>query len=324
MTMAMSAKGEFGRIRDFLAPLAGDGAFGLTDDAAVIAPSPVSELVVTTDTVVAGVHYIGDEPAREIAAKLLRVNLSDLAAMGAQPRAYTLNFALPAAIEDDWVADFCTGLAEDQQRFGIGLLGGDSVSTPGPATLTATLFGEAPVGEALRRNGARAGDTVYVSGAVGDAAYGLMALQGGLADLEEAHRAALIARYRLPQPRLALGMALRGRATAAADVSDGLVADLGHIAEASGVAASIRLADVPLSDAGRAAAALADDGKVAALIGGDDYELVFTGPAGLDRSFGGGSVPVTAIGEVAEGTGVAVIGADGDPVALERTGWRHN
>lgn len=327
--MASRKTGEFERIATFFAPLAAGfpGALGLTDDAALIRPTDGCELVVTTDTMVAGVHYVGDEPADLVAQKLLRVNLSDLAAMGARPVAYTLNIALPSTLEDDWLERFTAGLAADQQRFGIALAGGDSVSTPGPVTLTITAFGEVAAGAALRRSGARAGDLVYVSGTIGDGALGLKILRGHVAGLAQAHKDALIERYRRPQPRTACGPRLAGLAHAAIDVSDGLAADLGHIAEVSGVAAVIEAASVPLSTAAAAALELDPDLRDAILGGGDDYELLFTAPPGAGGPIASLAaklcLPLTAIGRIESGRGVRVVDAGGATIALRVAGYTH-
>ncbi|HAA93922.1 MAG TPA: thiamine-phosphate kinase [Rhodospirillaceae bacterium] len=319
----MTGKGEFGRIRDFLSPLAGEGAFDLTDDAALIAEAPGQELVVTTDTIIAGVHFMGDEDPSLIAAKLLRVSLSDLAAMGATPAGYTLNWALPVTCDDVWIESFCRGLGEQQTMFGLSLLGGDSVSGPGPVCLTATLFGRVPVGQALRRKGAAAGDSIYVSGTIGDGALGLLAAKGDLAGLDAVSMNALISRYRLPEPRLEVGQALRGKASAAADVSDGLLADLGHIAAASGLGAEIEFAKIPLSAAAGAALESNEDLWRSVVTGGDDYELVFTGPLGLDVSLESVDINVTAIGRMTRDSGVSLLDVDGKSLHLEQTGYRH-
>ena len=321
--------GEFDRIARFFAPLAKSfpGAFGLLDDAAVIAPAPGTELVVTTDTIVAGVHYVGDEPPGLIAAKLLRVNLSDLAAMGATARAYTLNIALPRNVDDDWLEDFAAGLADDQNRFGIELIGGDSVGTPGPTVLTLTAFGEVPVGGALRRAGAIPGDRVFVSGTIGDGTLGLRAVRGELEGVPDATAAALTARYRKPEPRLALGCRLRSIAHAVADVSDGLVADLGHIADASGAAAEIDVDAVPLSVAARTTVDGEPEALKALLTGGDDYELVFCAPPSkaqaleaVAREIG---LALTAVGRIEAGRGVRVLVPSGKPIAFDRAGFTH-
>lgn len=321
--------GEFARIAQFFRPLAAGfaGAFDLTDDAAAIAPSKEHELIVTTDTLVQGVHYIGDEAPAEIAKKLMRVNLSDLASMGAMPLAYTLNIALPKATGDGWLHSFCQGLREDQELYGVSLIGGDSVSTSGPIVLTLTAFGQVPSGMALRRNGARPGDRVFVSGVIGDAVLGLRVAKGGLKQIPPRDRSSLLKKYRYPHPRVNLGTRLRGLATACADVSDGLAADLGHIAETSSVAMQINMDRVPLS-AVAARVASADPNLVAKLVtGGDDYELVFTAPpenakmvAALAQSL---DHPVTEIGVVSSGQGTQFLDAKKQVITLARLGFTH-
>jgi thiamine-monophosphate kinase len=327
--MASRKTGEFERIATFFAPLAAGfpGALGLTDDAAILRPAEGAELVVTTDTIVAGVHYIGDEPPGLVAQKLLRVNLSDLAAKGARPVAYTLNIALPPELEDAWLERFCAGLAADQQRFGIALAGGDSVATPGPVTLTITAFGEIAAGGMLRRSGARPGDRIYVSGTIGDGALGLKVLRGRLAGIAASQRDALVERYRLPQPRVACGARLVGIAHAAMDISDGLVADLGHIADMSGVAAVVEAASVPLSTAAAAALEIEPEMRDAVRGGGDDYALLFTAPPDAASSFAALAaelgLPLTAIGRIEAGRGVRVVDAAGAEIALARAGYTH-
>jgi thiamine-monophosphate kinase len=315
------AEGEFEFIARRLRPLAtAAGALQLLDDAALLDPRPGTQLVLTKDAMVAGVHFLPDDPPGEIAHKLLRVNLSDLAAMGAAPLGYLLALARPAAIADAWLAAFCAGLADDNATFGVSLLGGDTVSTPGPLTLSLTALGEVPEGEALLRSGARAGDDIWVSGTLGDAALGLAVLQGAL-EVAEPVRSHLVERYRLPRPRLALGQALRGRAHAAIDVSDGLLADLGHIVETSDLGAEIRVDLLPLTAADLPSA------LDAALSGGDDYELLFTAPASqrgtierLARDLG---LPLTRIGAVQAAPGIRVLDAASMEIHPERTGWRH-
>jgi len=332
---AMTAHlGEFERIAQILAPLAEGfpGALGLTDDAALIAPPPGRELAVTTDTMVEGVHFIGDEPPGLIAAKLLRVNLSDLAAMGAAPLAYWLNMSLPSATGDDWLREFAAGLAADQRAFDIALAGGDSTGTPGPVCLTLTAMGSVPQGRALRRGGAGEGDIVYVSGSIGDAALGLKVLRGELKGLPEDDVAELVGRYRLPRPRVGLGQRLVGLAGAAIDISDGLVADLGHVVAVSGgplglAGAEIEAAALPLSNAARAALARDPGLMEAILTGGDDYELLFTvapGHAGRIAALAKDlDLPLTPIGRVTTGGGVRVIGVDGGEMRLAKKGWEH-
>ncbi len=318
---------EFQRIARYFAPLAAGwpGALGLADDAALVDPPPGQTLVVTADALVASVHYRGDEPAELIAAKLLRVNLSDLAAMGARPLAYLVVLALPAEIGDDWIEGFAAGLEREQAIFGLSLIGGDSVATPGPACLSLTAFGAVPVGRALRRDGARAGDTVFVSGTIGDAALGLIAVRDGLDPVGDSDRAWLIDRYRVPRPRIELGQRLIGLAHAAQDVSDGLVADLGHICTTSGVGAVIEADRIPLSPAARAALPVAGQGPV--LGGGDDYELLFT-TAAADRGrvadlARGLDLALIEIGRIDTGRGVRVVDRDGREVSVPVPGYRH-
>ncbi len=321
--------GEFELIARHFAPLAAGqaGALGLTDDAALLAPSPGEVHVLTADTLVGGVHFRPDDPPELVARKLLRVNLSDLAAMAARPAAYLLALSLSAGCDDAWVAAFAAGLAQDQDEFGIGLLGGDTTATPGPLSATITAIGEVPVGGELRRSGARPGETVFVSGSLGDAALGLMALDGGLSGLDETMAARLIDRYQVPRPRVGLGQALRGVATAAADVSDGLVADLGHICEASGVAARIDHARLPVGPEARAAIARHPPAASAVLTGGDAHALVFTPPpeaaGAVSEAASRSGVAVTEIGTVHDGAGVKVLAEDGRELALPTTGYRH-
>jgi thiamine-monophosphate kinase len=326
---ARPIRGEFGIIADFFAPLAKDapGAFGLTDDAAQLAVEPGQDLIVTTDALVAGVHFLADSDSASLARKALRVNLSDLAAMGALPRGYLLALALPEEADDTWLAGFAEGLATDQAEFDIALLGGDLVATPGPLTICLTALGEVSAGSALRRAGAIPGDAIYVSGTIGDGALGLKATRGGLGALSDAERAHLTDRYQLPRPRLALGRRLVGLARAALDVSDGLVADLGHVCEASACGADLEAERVPLSPAARTA--VSDDPELLedVLTGGDDYELLFTvapedeaGVTALAREL---ALPLTRVGRITAAAGVRVIDADGELLDLGTGGYQH-
>lgn len=327
--------GEFELIRRYFAPLAAasPAGLGLEDDAALFSPPPGREIVVTTDTMVEGVHYPVGEAADFVARKLLRVNLSDLAAMGARPEVYFLNTAWPQDLEEGWIAGFAAGLAADQAEFGIALAGGDTVATSGPAVFTLTAIGSVDAGRALRRGAAAVGDLVYVSGTVGDGTLGLdvasgRKLQGPTPpELEDLHR-----RYRLPDPRLALGAALASSGggedvRAAADVSDGLVADLGHICEASRVGAVIRADAVPLSGAARAALSGDPALLVRIITGGDDYELVFTAaPSAAERIEALAErlgTPVTRIGEIVPGATVSVVDGTGREIPLTVAGYRH-
>ncbi len=301
---------EFGLIADHFRPLSlGEpGAFALTDDAAVLSAAPGRDWVVTADALVAGVHFLADDPPGLIAAKALRVNLSDLAAMGAAPRAVLMTCALPETLDRAWLAAFAKGLGEDLQAFGVVLAGGDVVATPGPLCLSITAIGEAEGGRVLRRNGVRAGDILAVTGTIGDAAFGLDA-QGPEAppELDAPSRDFLIGRYRLPCPRIAAGRILNGLAHAALDVSDGLFADIRHLAETSCVDIVVDPARVPLSDAARAWLALRPADRERIFTGGDDYELVFScAPedfADIAARLDAEGVRATAIGRAETGQG---------------------
>ncbi|TAN59550.1 MAG: thiamine-phosphate kinase, partial [Magnetospirillum sp.] len=242
---------EFGLIAELFAPLAAGcpGALGLTDDAAFLAAEPGFDTVATMDAMVAGVHFLSDDPPDLIARKLLRVNLSDLAAKGARPAFVMLAAAFPYGTAKLWLRAFADGLKQDLDHYGVVLIGGDTVSTPGPLTLTLTALGRVVAGRGLLRSGARPGDEIWVSGSIGDGALGLRAIRGELVGLGEAHGGVLADRYRLPRPRTGLGPRLIGLASAAMDVSDGLVQDLGHICRASSVTAEIHAPLVPLSTA---------------------------------------------------------------------------
>ena len=313
---------EFDLIARHFAPLSSGApdAFGLTDDAALVEVGPGRRLVATKDMIVAGVHFLADDPADLIARKLLRVNLSDLAAMGARPRAYLLAIALPRDTDDGWIAGFAAGLGADQAEFAVHLIGGDTVATDGPLTASITALGEVDTDHAIRRAGARSGDTIYVSGSLGDAALGLLARRGELAGLDDTTKAFLIDRYRLPRPRVELGQRLQGVASAAIDISDGLVADLGHICAQSGVGAEIEAGRVPLSPAARSALDASPELMTSVLTGGDDYELLFTARAvdGLSAD-----PPITAIGRITDGSGVRVLDDAGVPMTFSAAGYRH-
>lgn len=308
--------GEFDWIARLLRPLTRGApeALDLLDDAAVIPSRPGFDLVITKDALVAGVHFLRGDPLDLIARKLLRVNLSDLAAKGAEPWGYFLSTAWPTGTT--W-ADrelFAKGLGQDGETFGLSLLGGDTVSTPGPLTLTATMLGWVPAGGAILRRGARPGDLLAVSGAIGDGWLGLKAARG------EIDSPALADRYRLPDPRLDLVKPLRAAARAAADVSDGLLADAGHIATASGCGVRVALDRMPLSAEARLWLQAQPDesgARLALAIGGDDYQIICAIAA--DRPAPDG---LSVVGVFEAGQGVAVT-FDGAPVAVERLGWSH-
>ena len=307
---------ELAPIRKFFAPLAGEAGLELKDDAAVLTPPPGRQLVLTADQMLEGVHFItGDDPA-VIARKLLRRNLSDLAAMGAVPLGYLLTTALPPYLPEDWLAGFAAGLAADQSEFGIALLGGDSSSSRTDIALTASLVGHVAPGQALRRNGARAGDEIWVTGTIGDAVLGLEARRGRLAD----PTGFLTRRSMLPDPRV--GLSLAGIANAAIDISDGLVQDLGHICRASAVAAMVQAGLVPVSPE----AAAHGPGNVALrLTGGDDYELLLAVPAEKSEALQAAcaGLKITRIGVFQPGEGVEVLADNDTLLDLATPGWTH-
>ena len=314
---------EFELIAQLFAPLAkgAHGAFGLLDDAALLSPQAGQEFVVTVDGLVEDVHFLANDPADMVARKSLRVNLSDLAAKGAEPAGYLLALILPKTTGMDWLRGFARGLEDDQKQFAIPLLGGDTTSTPGPLTISITAFGWVPKGQMIRREGAHAGDPVFVSGSIGDAG-------GGLACLKEGKdNADLIRRYRLPEPRLALGRELRGIASACLDVSDGLIADLGHIAEVSKVRIAIDAPAIPRSKALRALWGESEEALVRAATAGDDYELAFTAPASkrdaVHDAAARARVAVSEIGRVEAGAGVVLRNRTGREIPVARRGWTH-
>ncbi len=337
---------EFDWIARYFAPLSGETAWGLTDDAAFLPPLAVEESwVIAKDTMVAGVHFLGTEGWDLIARKLLRVNLSDMAAMGATPYGYLLSTAWPEGITETDIAAFTHGLQEDQQAFGITLLGGDTVRSPGPAILTATLLGHVPTHQMIRRHGAKAGDALAVSGTLGDGALGLRVLRAVASSQFSvaSNRAAyeqlafstgnwqlttdnfLPQRYLLPSPRIALGIGLRGIASSMMDVSDGLSSDLAHLCKASGVGAVVEATRLPRSPHTHA---IPDaEWLEAALHGGDDYELLFTYPPdqeeAVQQAGATSHTPVTQIGRISEGSAILMQDREGKPTPLCPGGFRH-
>lgn len=318
MSEPLKGLDEFGEIARLFQPLTrgAPGAFELKDDAAVLPQKVGHEVVVTKDAIVETVHFPEGEAPDLVARKLVRVNLSDLAAKGAEPFAAFLAVSWPTHFTTRDRERFVLGLASDLEAYNVDLLGGDTTSTPGPFTCSLTAMGWVPAGRMIRRGGARPGDRVLVSGAIGDATLGLAAVQGEIADPE----GRLVHRYRFPEPRLDLRATLRRHATAAADVSDGLIADARHIAEASGVGLMLDLDQLPLS--GAAATWLERQDDVAAALlrlasGGDDYEIVCTMPSGATRPRG-----FTVIGEVREAPGLEVHAA-GRVIDPGAGGWTH-
>jgi thiamine-monophosphate kinase len=321
--------GEFETIEKYFAPLSQGfaGARGLNDDTASLIISNGNEAVITLDTMVSGVHFLSTDPPDLVARKLLRVNLSDLASAGATPRAYFISLSVPPSILDSWIASFANGLAADQKKFNIVLGGGDTTSTPGPITLSLTALGEAPMGRALTRSGAQVGQDIYVSGTIGDAALALALIQTGGVDQVIMNEPDLLARYRLPEPRVSLGTALRDLATSAIDVSDGLMADLAHICETSAVGAEVAAATVPLSPQARNLVSKNSDLSRCVFAGGDDYELLFTATpenagdiAVLSEKL---CLPLTWIGRTTKGDGPKLLSETGEIIDLVDAGWRH-
>lgn len=314
--------GEFDIIAKYFMPLAGPEGLGLADDAACLTPSAGKSLIVTKDMIVGGVHFLEDDPADSIAYKALAVNLSDLAAKGANPRYYFLGLSLPKGVDEIWLASFAAGLKRAQDESGITLAGGDTTSSPSHVTVSITAVGDVPTGQMLRRNGARAGDIVYVSGTLGDGALGLKCLLGETSVSDE-----LVTRYRYPAARMALGAKLRGLATASADVSDGLLADLGHICAASHLGADIEEAKLPLSDAAKAALKTSPDLAPLIYSGGDDYEIVFTADEAkadeISSAAKEAGVAVTAIGRISDTPGIRLVDQSGALVHTARHGYQH-
>lgn len=321
--------GEFETIRRLFAPLAHpEWGRGLSDDVAVLPARAGYDLVLTKDAIVEGVHFLPDDPAHTVAQKLLRVNLSDLAAKGTEPFGYLLACAWPRRWDWPEREAFAAGLKADQAMFGVHLLGGDTVVTPGPATFSLTALGWTPKGRTVGRSGARVGDLAFVTGTIGDGLLGLEAARG-LLHLDAERIAALTARYRTPTPRVEFIEPVRALATAAIDLSDGLVADLGHVATASGVGIELDIDHLPLSAAAHAwfdGRADADDAWKRLATGGDDYEIALTvrpgDAAALKREADRRRLRLTQVGRVVAGSGVQARVA-GAPVPVDRPGWTH-
>lgn len=329
--MAAGSIGEFELIARVFAPLAADGALGLTDDAAFYRPRPGRDLVLTKDEVVSGVHFFADDPWDAVARKALRVNLSDLAAKGAVPVGYLLALGLPKDFTVEEIDALGAGLAADQAIYGISLYGGDTVRSPAGLTLSVTAIGEVKEGGMVRRGGAKAGDVIVVTGTIGDAALGLaLRLDAALATrlgLSDAHRDYLLDRYLLPRPRGALAAAVADHASGGMDISDGLVGDLSKMAAASGVAIEIDADRVPLSEAAQAAVTSDPHLLATALTGGDDYELALSMPEAEAAAFlaaaGAAGIGATVIGRVSPGEGASVRGDHPALADLGAGSYRH-
>lgn len=329
--MSAPALGEFDLIARVFAPLAGPGTYGLLDDAASFTPPDGMDLVLTKDALAAGVHFFPDDPWDAVARKALRVNLSDLAAKGARPMGYLLGLGLPDAWTIDQIDAFGRGLAEDQEEFGIALVGGDTIRTHERLVLSVTAIGAVPTGRMVRRGGACPGDVIVVTGTIGDAALGLkLRLDPSLAEqahLSDDHRGHLLDRYLLPQPRVVLAETVLTHASGSMDVSDGLVGDLAKMARASGVHIQISADTVPLSDAAIALSATSEALRAATLTGGDDYEIAMAVPEmqvdGLLADCLALSVPATVIGRATAGEGIRVEDRHGRPLELGDGSFRH-
>ena len=308
-----SCMNEFDIIARFFAPLAGEGGFGLKDDVALLPQRAGHDLVVTTDTISEGTDFFAFDPPHTIAQKALRVNLSDLVAKGAEPAFYLLNLSLPHSTGEDWLADFAAGLKQDQAQFTISLLGGDTGATEGPLAIAVTAFGFVPSGGLIRRSGARVGDAVYVTGTIGDSGGGLAIFKREKHALPDIDRDYLTSRYRVPEPPVAFIEKLRAVAQASVDVSDGLIADLGHIAAASGVRIVVEGERVPLSASLKML--WGKDTLLRAVTAGDDYQTAFTAAPGLTG-------PFSEIGRVEVGEGVSLT-LGGQEIAVPKPGYRH-
>jgi thiamine-monophosphate kinase len=318
---------EFEFIRDVLSPLAGEGAFGLTDDAAVL-HAGAGGLVVTADMLVEGRHFMPSCPPDTVAKKALRTNLSDLAAKGARPLCYMLSVAWPAARDMGWCKVFVRGLQEDQARYGVTLLGGDTTATDGPLTVSITAFGAPGPRGMIRRNGAQPGHAIYITGEIGAAGLGLRILQGETPP-PRVDPAALIAAYRAPEPAVAFAPAIAEYAAAAIDVSDGVLADAAHVARNSGVLLEIELERLPLGAATRAwldAQADRDAALTALATSGDDYQILFSANESdenaLMQAARKAAVRLTRIGQVTAGQGLRILAAQG-PIRPDRLGFTH-
>ncbi|HXZ49618.1 MAG TPA: thiamine-phosphate kinase [Usitatibacter sp.] len=313
---------EFDVIARYFTRPAANAVLGVGDDCALVDVANGMDLAVSVDTMVSGTHFFADVDPETLGHKALAVNLSDMAAMGAMPYWAMLALTLPQ-VDHAWLRAFAKGFFDLAEEFDVSLIGGDT--TRGPLTMTVTIMGEVPAGAALRRSGAKAGNDVWVSGRIGDAALAVAHRHGKVVLAEDDYREAVLHLYE-PVPRVALGQALRGLATAAIDVSDGLLADLGHICKLSGVGATVELAALPLSPIGARHVASAA-GRAAIVAGGDDYELCFTAHPNSRESIADIGrmldVPLTHIGQVKRGRGVSLVGPDGKTLKIDGRGFDH-
>lgn len=319
---------EFELIKKYFRPLANNSAaLALLDDAAIINISDKKDLILAKDAIVEGVHFPDGETPENIASKLFRVNLSDMAAMGAKPKHYLLATMFNDTVGEKWIKSFSAALKKEQKKFGIELIGGDTTKHKGKLAFSLTMIGEVPRGKALLRSGAKEGDLIFVSGTIGDSALGLMAIQNKLPRISKKAKSFLIDRYRKPEPRVTLGQALIGIANAAMDISDGLIQDVSHICAASKLGAVIEADKIPLSDS--AVEVLSKNKKLRESIftGGDDYELVFTiSPKKLKHISTIGKklgLKLTNIGEIRKKSGLDVLDSKGQKIILSKAGYSH-
>ena len=319
-------------IQDIFAPLAqSPEALGLKDDAALVLQKAGCDMIVTSDTLVAGVHFFASDPADLVARKALRVNLSDLAAKGAVAQYYLLNIALSDNVTRSWLKRFAKGLSDDQKTFGCALIGGDTVKTPGPLTLSITAYGDVPKGQMVKRGSARPGDLLYVSGFIGDGVLGLEVLRnavGFMKAMSRADKTYFKQRYRLPEPRVSLAASLREFATAAMDISDGLAGDLALMCAASKVTAKVTASDIPFSSAANRALARTPNLISKLVSGGDDYEILCAVPPKNAKDFEQATeragVPVSRIGIFKAGKSQPqFVDSDGKVLALDKLSYSH-
>jgi thiamine-monophosphate kinase len=317
---------EFDLIRKYFAPLAtSPGADGLRDDVAEIGTlGGGTRLIATKDAITEGVHFLASDPIDTVARKLVRVNVSDTIAKGAQPDGALLALIWPTARPAHEIGVFAQALGEDLAHWNAHLVGGDTTSTNGPLTLSLTMLGRCGPRGPIRRSGAHAGDDLWVTGVIGDGWLGLQAAKGAFGKLGAEDRAMLVSKYRVPDlPPLTIASLIAELASSSIDISDGLVADATHVAEASGVGMVIQAGDVPLSDAGRSFLADPKADLRTLLTGGDDYQALFTAPPEYRDAIQRSGHRLTRIGHIEQGAGVHVLGPAGEPMALEKTGWAH-
>ncbi|UTW54118.1 thiamine-phosphate kinase [Kordiimonas sp. SCSIO 12610] len=316
--------GEFDLIKQYFKPLAGDEGLSLLDDAACVSPEAGKDLIISKDVLVSGVHFFRDDDPCDIAKKSLAVNLSDLAAKGAVPRYYVLGLSLPQTISSDWLSSFANGLKDMQDACGISLIGGDTTKSPTDTiTISVTVFGAAKRGRMIKRSGAKVGDDIYVTGHIGLAAFGLLVRQGKVSSDDRS----LLERYLRPQVRYELGPKLIGVASASADISDGLLADIGHICAASGVGAKISLPDIPISESVKAISKSYPKYSSLLWSGGDDYEIIFTANRTMRQAISNLSndfnTLITRVGHITSEKSVLLIQENGDVIDTPEKGYMH-